>query len=51
MSNIRDKTTNEEIKEDIKEEMIEDYEQVNHTLDENIDIALQTSSMGIAGKK
>ena len=51
MSNIRDKTTNEEIKEDVKEEMIEDYEQVNHTLDDNIDIAAQTGSLGIAGKK
>ena len=43
------KSTNENIKQEMKEEVIEDYE-VQNTLDDNIDDALRTNSLGLTGK-
>ena len=39
-----------EIKEAVKQEVI-DYKEVSNTLEDNIDAALQTGSLGIAGIK
>ena len=36
--------------ENIKEEMLESYEETNKKLEENIDEALRTRSLGMAGK-
>ena len=44
-----DKPGNDNIKTEIKEEMVEDYE-VQNTLEQNIDTALKTRSLGLAGK-
>ena len=43
------KSTNENIKQEIKDEILEDYE-VQNTLEDNIDDALRTGSLGLAGK-
>ena len=40
----------QEIKQEIKEEKIEDYEAVNKTLEENIDDAVRTGTLGLAGQ-
>ena len=45
-SNTRECT---EIKEGVKQEVV-DYEKVSNTLEQNIDAALQTGSLGLAGK-
>ena len=51
MSNTEgyDKPGDENIKTEIKEEMLEDYK-VQNTLEQNIDTALKTRSLGLAGK-
>ena len=49
MSTIRE-NTNEELKQEIKYEMIGDYEEINKKLEENIDAAIRTGSLGPAGK-
>ena len=46
-----DNPTKEESKEHIKEEILEDYGKTNNTLDKNIDDAIRTDSLGIAGKQ
>ena len=48
-SEEHDKRGNENIKTDIKEEMVEDYE-VQNTLEQNIDTALKSRSIEFAGK-
>ena len=45
-----DKQTKEEVEETIKEEIKEDYKENNNTLEDNIDTAVQTRSLGLAGK-
>ena len=45
-----DKQTKEECKKEIKEEIQEDYKEKNNTLEDNIDAAVKTSSLGLVGK-